>query len=381
MTDIETPPDNSPAKPEYKLKIHEGVCLLPDHKFLLIEAQRSVVNTNYVHCEDAYKEVFNYLKRATKLIIPPSNDYTVVLSYFDETRCFDSLKAWIDSYKEICKSEGIIPQRVVAIVSDLSHLWSQFGWDTEITEYNGCDILYVNYSNKVYLSNKYNKMHIRSQAWEPDAEQILFLPGHMINLGHRMDLLEQLRDTFGTSKIKYTLNIPSPDDQGAWDSYKERRPKDIDFESWKDYLLKNATTIGDGEGVKFFKYQVMSGVDMPGEIYNNTIAQVLGPYNHLGLTEKLPRAILNDMPVFFPYHHHLNYQGYLHYEYHMHKISEIKDHIEDIRSKPHLTREMLDYNKNLLNTHGEEFYNYLDEHLSGKLEPLFLEGGLFSHAM
>ena len=196
-----------------------------------------------------------------------------------------------------------------------------------------------------------------------------------------MDLLEQLRDTFGINKVKYTLNVPSPDDENSWLAYGDRKPKDIDLESWKDYLLKNATTIGDGEVVKYFKNQVMPGIDMPGEIYNNTIAQVLGPYTHLGLTEKLPRAILNDMPVFFPYHNHLNYQGYLHYEYHMHKLSELKDHIEDIRSKPHLTREMLDYNKNLLNTHGEEFYNYLDEHLSGKLEPLFLEGGLFSHAM
>jgi hypothetical protein len=367
-----------------------GITHLPDHKFLLLELQRSMINTNLVFNTEfnTYNEMSHRLRNFFDMdeftsddITPASNDYTVVLSYFDEIRCFDSLKAWIDYYKEHCKRKGVIPQRLVAIVSDLCYNWPDIGWDTTITNYHGCELLYVNYSNKIYLSNKFNKMHIRSQAWEPDAEQLLFLPGHLINLRHRMELLEKLIAKFGIDKIKYTLNIPDYDDESLWDSYTNWIPQGMHLTEWKDYLMKFATTTGDCEGVSYPKNQSMSGVDMPGEIYNNTIAQVLGRYNHNGLTEKLPRAILNDMPVFFQPQPNLDYQGYMHYDFSEEKLDQLADCIENIRSNPNPTREMLDYNKNLLNTHGEEFYNYLDENLSGKLEILFLEGGLFSHAM
>ena len=366
----------------------QGIHHLHNHKVLLLELQRAFIPTNFVHKDNAYTTLSQNLKNhfkigceLSKIVTPASNDYTVILSYFDETRCFGSLKAWIDFYKDHCKRLGVLPQRLIAIVSDLSYLYPEFGWDTNISEYNGCELLYVNYSNKIYLSNKFNKMRIRSQAWEPEAEQILFLPGHMLNLPARMELLEDLRAEFGHDKIKYTLNVPDPHDKEAWDTYRPRIPKDMSFTEWKDYLLRSATNFGDGEGVNFKINQNMTGVDMPGEIYNNTFVQIMGQYNHRALTEKLPRAILNDMPVFFQFKPGLECMGYMRHEYNQENLSELRDNIEDIRSQPNLIREMLDYNKNLLNTHGEEFYKYLDEKLSGKLEVCFLEGGLFSHAM
>jgi hypothetical protein len=371
--------------------IPPGVSVTHNPNFLHLEAQR-FVGTNFLFSDrasQAYElttqNLTHWCEQAREeqvdAIFPPSNNFTVVLSFFDETRCFNSLKAWIDFYNGMCKIRGVKPQRMIAIVSDLCYAWDEHGWDTNVSEYNGCELLYVNYSDKVYLFNKYNKMNIRSQAWQPDAEKILFLPGHMLQLSARMPMLEKLQAIYGVDKIKYTLNIPHEDDDRSWENYSFRMLPGMDMAEWKKYLKKFATNIGSDKGVHYVDFkQNMSGIDMPGEIYNDCLIHLIGRYSHRTLTEKVPRAILNDMPVFMQNPSHVDSQGYLYNSCAM-DLRNLKEDIEEMKSNPTQVRQMLDYNKNLLNTRGEQFYKYLDDHLMGNLETLFLEGGLFSHAM
>lgn len=363
--------------------------LLTEPRYRIIEAIKGI-NANVLSLPpdkryDAAMQGIRKHHEVHKTLTTPGDNYTVVFSYIDDRRCYESLQAVVDYFTELYELNGIKNTRFVALVSDLC--WDNKkgqcidNWDTSISEYNGCEIYYINYSDKVSLFHKYNFVPVRSQPWSSKHEKLMYLPGHLMNLGHRVPYLYYLWDKFGKDKIKYTLSIPE-EDNNLWEVHKifltnPNHPKQypLNYAS----LSKIATSIGDNPGVTYghCKY-AMSGIGMPSEIYNDCLVQIISKYSHRCLTEKVPRAVLNDMPVLMSGNKHLNKGGYHIFDYS--DIDELPDLIEYVRTHEKYVKETMAHNKNLLNSRGKEFYRNLDTILQGNLEKVFLEGGLFSYA-
>lgn len=345
----------------------QNVVTLDTDKYTILEAVRGLmITTNVVMLpKDQRYDIIS--ERLSKLDPTPylsRNNFTYILSYFDETRCYESFKAIFDFIKRIHQDAGITNIRYVAIVSDLNFLH----WETKISEYNECEIVYVSYHDKVSLFDRYNLLDVRSQSWHPSYHKVLYLCGHLMHVAERLKTLFKVQKAIGKDNVKYTLNIPDKSNP-IW------KQSDSNYE----YLSKYATSIGDCQGITYDSncQQFMGGMDMPGDIYNDCVAQVLPEYSKFVLTEKIPRAMINDMPVVLG----CNHVDTLDYEiYRFEHFEELPGIIDQIKTNFKHTEEVIAYNKNLLNSRGEHFYRLLNNTFKGDLDKLILQGKLFNHA-
>ena len=344
----------------------QKVVTLDTDKYTILEAVRGIINSNAIRFpkDQRYKIISERLSQLDPTPYLSRNNFTYILSYFDEARCYDSFRAIFDFIKRIHQDAGITNIRYVAIVSDLNFL----NWGTKISEYNECEIVYVSYHDKVSLFDRYNLLDVRSQSWHPKYNKVLYLCGHFLHSAQRLNSMFKIQEALGRHRVKYTLNIPEKSNT-IWER------SDSNYE----YLSEYATSIGDCQGITYNSIgdQIMGGMDMPGDIYNDCVAQVLPDYSQLVLTEKIPRAMINGMPVVLRNHgvDTLDYEIYRFRDY-----DELSGIIDQIKTNFKHTEEVIAHNKNLLNSRGEHLYRLLNNTFQGDLDKLILQGKLFDHA-
>lgn len=345
----------------------QNVVTLDTDKYTILEAVRGLlISTNVVRFpkDQRYDIISERLSQLDPTPYLSRNNFTYILSYFDEGRCYESFRAIFDFIKRIHQDAGITNIRYVAIVSDLNFL----NWETKISEYNECEIVYVSYHDKVSLFDRYNLLDVRYQSWHPSYNKVLYLCGHFMHIAERLKTLFNVQKAIGKDNVKYTLSIPEQSSP-IWEQ------SDSNYE----YLSEYATSIGDSQGITYDSTgnQFMGGMDMPGDIYNDCVAQVLPNYSTLVLTEKIPRAMINSMPVVVRNHDvdTLDYELYRFRDY-----DELPGIIDQIKTNFKHTEEVIAHNKNLLNSRGEHLYRLLDNTFKGDLDKLILQGKLFNHA-